>query len=124
MESVGAESRAGGVSTRSWRISFNAAESAINDEDCEACWRLSEAFEGDSNGFSTIQNSATTCSSKTSVMAMSDTNSRLSGENSIGYALTAHAVACETCMFSHGEPPYADLPGKANCQVFTYEPAS
>lgn len=52
---------------------------------------------------------------------MSDTYSRLSGENSIGYALTAHAVACETCMFSHGEPPYADLPAKANCQVFTYE---
>ena len=59
--------------------------------------------------------------SKTSVMTMGDTYSRLSGENSIGYALTAHAVACETCMFSHGEPPYADLPGKANCQVFTYE---
>jgi hypothetical protein len=54
-------------------------------------------------------------------MTMGDTYSRLTGENSIGYALTAHAVACETCMFSHGEPPYADLPGKANCQVFTYE---
>lgn len=40
---------------------------------------------------------------------------------SIGYVLTAHARACETCMFSHGEPPYADLPAKWNCEVFTYE---
>lgn len=59
--------------------------------------------------------------SKTNGALMSELADRLHGENSIGYALTAHAVACETCMFSHGEPPYADLPAKANCQVLTYE---
>lgn len=46
---------------------------------------------------------------------------RFNGDNSIGYALTAHAVACEACLFSHGEPPYADLPARCHCKVFTYE---
>ncbi len=25
---------------------------------------------------------------------------------------------CKTCMFSHGEPPFADLPEKSYCMIF------
>lgn len=67
-----------------------------------------------------VPKTGATCPNRTNG-TLSGLADRLNGENSIGYALTAHAVACETCMFSHGEPPYADLPAKANCQVFTYE---
>ncbi len=28
---------------------------------------------------------------------------------------------CKTCIFRHGEPPFADLPEKAYCLVFTRE---
>ncbi len=28
---------------------------------------------------------------------------------------------CKTCAFSHGEPPFADLPEKAYCMVYARE---
>lgn len=30
------------------------------------------------------------------------------------------AKYCKTCMFSHGKPPYADLPEKCHCMIFEY----
>ncbi len=26
---------------------------------------------------------------------------------------------CKTCMFSHGEPPFEDLPEKAYCEIYS-----
>lgn len=28
---------------------------------------------------------------------------------------------CETCTYAHGEPPFADLPNKAYCMIYTRE---
>lgn len=28
---------------------------------------------------------------------------------------------CKTCLFSHGEPPFADLPEKSYCMIYTRE---
>lgn len=28
---------------------------------------------------------------------------------------------CKKCAYSHGEPPFADLPEKAYCEIFTRE---
>jgi hypothetical protein len=28
--------------------------------------------------------------------------------------------ACLTCMFSHGEPPFADTPIKGSCKIYEY----
>ncbi len=28
---------------------------------------------------------------------------------------------CKTCAFCHGEPPFADLPEKAYCEIYRYE---
>jgi hypothetical protein len=25
---------------------------------------------------------------------------------------------CQTCMFAHGDPPWADTPDKGNCQIY------
>ncbi len=34
---------------------------------------------------------------------------------------TINPVYCRTCIFRHGKPPFADLPEKAYCLVFTKE---
>ena len=34
---------------------------------------------------------------------------------------TINPKYCKTCIFCHGKPPFADLPEKAYCQVFTRE---
>lgn len=32
---------------------------------------------------------------------------------------TINPKACETCIFAHGEPPFADLPTKAYCMIYS-----
>ena len=34
---------------------------------------------------------------------------------------TRNPAWCQTCVFSHGEPPFADMPEKAYCQIYTRE---
>jgi hypothetical protein len=36
-----------------------------------------------------------------------------------GFAFATNK-ACQTCLFAHGEPPWADSPDKGNCMI--YEP--
>lgn len=31
---------------------------------------------------------------------------------------TINPAYCKTCIFSHGEPPFADLPEKAYCAIY------
>lgn len=33
-------------------------------------------------------------------------------------AIRPNPVWCKTCLWSHGEPPFADEPDKANCMVY------
>lgn len=28
---------------------------------------------------------------------------------------------CKTCIFAHGDPPFADIPEKSYCRIFTRE---
>ena len=30
------------------------------------------------------------------------------------------AKHCQTCLFAHGQPPYADSPDKCHCVIFEY----
>ena len=30
-------------------------------------------------------------------------------------------IVCKTCVFAHGDPPFADEPTKANCMVYEAE---
>jgi hypothetical protein len=34
-----------------------------------------------------------------------------------GFAFATNK-ACQTCMFAHGEPPWADTPLKGNCLIY------
>ena len=34
---------------------------------------------------------------------------------------TINPAFCQTCAFSHGEPPFADLPDKSYCEIYTRE---
>ncbi len=34
---------------------------------------------------------------------------------------TINPKYCETCIFAHGEPPFADLPKKAYCLIYRKE---
>lgn len=34
---------------------------------------------------------------------------------------TINPKYCRTCIFSHGPAPFADLPGKANCIIYSCE---
>jgi hypothetical protein len=35
-------------------------------------------------------------------------------------AIQPNPKACETCIFSHGEAPWADNPIKASCEIYEY----
>lgn len=34
---------------------------------------------------------------------------------------TAAPTYCETCVFAHGKPPFADRPEKSYCRIYTRE---
>lgn len=40
--------------------------------------------------------------------------------STFGY-LSINPKYCETCIFSHGPAPFADLPRKAHCIIYRYE---
>jgi hypothetical protein len=37
-----------------------------------------------------------------------------------GFAFATNK-ACQTCLLAHGEPPWADSPGKSYCQIYERE---
>ena len=41
-------------------------------------------------------------------------------ENAGGGGKSRNPVYCKTCIFRHGEPPFADLPEKAYCLIFEH----
>jgi len=51
---------------------------------------------------------------------MADEEKRPRWESEEWRAQQPNPKACKTCIFSHGESPWADDPIKASCEIFVY----
>jgi len=51
---------------------------------------------------------------------MAEEEKRPRWENEDWRSQQPNPKACETCIFSHGEPPWADTPLKGSCEIFEY----
>jgi hypothetical protein len=48
---------------------------------------------------------------------------KLRWENEMMGGKPRNPKACMTCLFSHGQPPFADTPRKGCCQIYEYPDA-